>query len=96
MKNIYDHSAENSDPWTIQEAKAKLSEVLRLAREEGPQTIGIDNPCVVISLEQWQEQQFQQLPLGRWLVAKTPRIDGLQLPERQDPPMENPFEEELA
>ena len=34
--------------WTVAEAKAKLSEVLRLAEEEGPQRIGLRRPFVVV------------------------------------------------
>ena len=34
--------------WTIAEAKARLSEVLRLAEEEGPQRIGARKPFVVV------------------------------------------------
>ena len=34
--------------WTVAEAKARLSEVLRLAEEEGPQRIGVRKPFVVV------------------------------------------------
>ena len=34
--------------WTVAEAKARLSEVLRLAEEEGPQRIGARKPFVVV------------------------------------------------
>ena len=38
--------------WTIAEAKARLSELLRLVREEGPQHIGTKKSFVVISEEE--------------------------------------------
>jgi len=38
--------------WTIAEAKARLSDLLRLAREDGPQYIGTKKSFVVISEEQ--------------------------------------------
>jgi prevent-host-death family protein len=41
----------------VQEAKAKLSEVLRKAREEGPQLIGTQHACVVVPLEAWEEKR---------------------------------------
>ena len=34
--------------WTVAEAKAKLSEVLRLAESEGPQRIGTRKPFIVV------------------------------------------------
>ena len=68
----------------MQEAKAKLSEVLRRAREEGPQLIGTQHPCVVVPLESWEEKSGSREPLGRWLVRTAPRGAALELPARQD------------
>ena len=34
--------------WTVAEAKAKLSEILRLAETEGPQRIGARKPFIVV------------------------------------------------
>ncbi len=34
------HITESHRVWTVAEAKARLSEILRLAEEEGPQRIG--------------------------------------------------------
>ena len=42
--------------WTVAEAKAKLSEVLRLAEEEGPQRIGLRRPFVVVPEHVWQNR----------------------------------------
>ena len=39
--------------WTVAEAKARLSEILRLAEAEGPQTIGTRRPFVVVPAEAW-------------------------------------------
>lgn len=71
--------------WTVQEAKAKLSEVLRRAREEGPQVIGSSHPCVVVPLEAWQARASARPALGRWLVRATPRGELLELPDRREP-----------
>jgi prevent-host-death family protein len=70
--------------WSVQEAKAKLSEVLRKAREEGPQRIGAQHPCVVVPLETWEEKNGSREHLGRWLVRTAPRGAPLELPARQD------------
>jgi prevent-host-death family protein len=71
--------------WSVQEAKAKLSEVLRRAREEGPQVIGSAHPCVVVPLEAWQDGTNPRPPLGRWLARTTPRGEPLELPDRREP-----------
>lgn len=60
--------------WTVAEAKARLSEVLRLAEEEGPQRIGTERSFVVVPAEAWygqeqlheQSQQQSRKPLGQW------------------------------
>lgn len=69
--------------WSVSEAKAKLSEILRLARAGEPQTVGSEDPCVVISAAQfnhlWQPQH-----LGKFLIESAPRGVELELPPRAD------------
>ena len=49
--------------WTVAEAQSQLSEILRLAAEEGPQHIGADRPFVVVPAETWYaHEQPQRLP----------------------------------
>ncbi len=66
--------------WTVTEAKARLSEILRLAEEEGPQRIGARKPFVVITEKLWQERAKPPKPLGRWLVENAPRGTNLDIP----------------
>ena len=86
--------------WTIAEAKARLSEILRLAEEEGPQRIGLRKPFVVVPERQWQQRTNdlewrrrvpEEMPMGKWLVERKPRGIELELPSRSDPPREIPF-----
>ncbi len=86
--------------WTIAEAKARLSEILRLAEEEGPQRIGLRKPFLVVSERQWRSREHdlewrrrvpEEMPMGKWLVENMPRGVGLELPDRSDPPRETPF-----
>lgn len=79
--------------WTIAEAKARLSEVLRLASEEGPQRIGTRSRYVVVPEAVWQEHIAKRPPLGKWLADNMPRGAELPLPDRRDPPREIPFAE---
>jgi prevent-host-death family protein len=70
--------------WSVQEPKAKLSEVLRKAREGGPQPIGTHGPCIVGPLEAWEEKSGSCEHLGRWLVRIAPRGAALGSPARQN------------
>ena len=78
--------------WTIAEAKARLSELLRLVREEGPQYIGTKKTFVVISEEEWLSLKRPKKPLGLWLIENLPMVGELELPDRNEPDREIPFQ----
>lgn len=79
--------------WTIAEAKARLSEILRLAEEEGPQQIGRRNTFVVVPMREWERRSAPRKPLGQWLVENMPRGIELELPDRKnEPEREIPFQ----
>ena len=77
--------------WTVAEAKARLSEILRLAEEEGPQYIGRRNTFVVVPERLWHKQSPLRKPLGQWLVENLPRGIELEVPSRRDSDREIPF-----
>jgi prevent-host-death family protein len=78
--------------WSVQEAKARLSELLRRARAGTPQRIGTaGEPCVLVSEQEWQNAGQPKEHLGRWLVAHTPRGTALEQPSRSDKRPANPF-----
>ena len=79
--------------WTVAEAKARLSEVLRLAETQGPQRIGARKPFVVVPESTWQAQMADRQPLGRWLLDNMPRGTDLEVPDRRSS-REVPFMEE--
>ncbi len=84
--------AEPRKTWTVAEAKARLSEILRLASEEGPQRIGAKRPYVIVPEEEWLKREEPRIPLGRWLAENLPRgFDGLELPRRDEPDRPSPF-----
>ena len=72
--------------WTVQEAKARLSEVLKRARQGEPQVIGTQSPCIVISAGEYKRLSGQdgESHLGKWLVNNAPRGFELELPSRDD------------
>jgi prevent-host-death family protein len=77
--------------WTVAEAKAHLSEVLRRAEQEGPQRIGVRKSFVVVPAELWHASTQAVKPLGRWLVDHMPRGANLDAPNRHEPGREIPF-----
>ena len=83
----------NDQSWTVRDAKAKLSEVLRKAREEGPQRIGERKACVVVSAEEWQRVSKPKPHMGRWLIENMPKVGELELPDRRESGREIPFAE---
>lgn len=85
------HSAENGHIWTIAEAKAKLSEVLRLANTS-PQYVGTKKPYVIVSAEQWEKINAPAQPMGQWLIKNMAGAGELELPDRQEPDRETPFQ----
>lgn len=71
----------NSTVWKVSDAKSRLSELLNLARRNGPQIIGARNPCVVVSQEEWNARTAPSTPLGRFLVEESPGME-LNIPAR--------------
>lgn len=89
-------SATSRRVWTVADAKARLSEILRLAEEEGPQRIGTRRPFVVVPEREWEARASSRTPLGRWLVDNVPRGVNLDIPARRDSRREVPFQGEDA
>lgn len=90
-------SSEPRTTWTIAEAKAKLSEILRLAESEGPQRIGIRKSFVIVPESEWEQPEPQpwrsedDIPLGQWLVDNLRGLGPLELPDRRDPDRPIPY-----
>jgi prevent-host-death family protein len=77
--------------WSVQEAKARLSEVMRRARSGEPQVIGTRDPCVLVSAKQFTTGRPRK-HLGRWLIEAAPRGAALELPPRASR-RDDPFRE---
>ncbi len=76
--------------WTVAEAKARLSEILRLSETEGPQRIGARKPFIVVPAHIWAEKEHRQ-PMGRWLVENMPRGTNLEVPADRHSQRDIPF-----
>ncbi len=79
-------TVQHPDPeriWTVAQAKARLSEILRLAEKEGPQRIAVgDKQFVIVPAAVWDEKTQPRMPLGKWLVENSPRGTNLEIPPR--------------
>ena len=88
--------AKTGRTWTVEEAQARLSDILRLAKEEGPQRIGAERSFVIVAAEAWDAEtppivRPPRIPLGRWLVENMPRGIELERPSRDEPERPIPF-----
>ena len=80
--------------WKVSQAKARLSEIMRLAENGEPQIIGIRKPCVLVSLDNsfsgykehaQAKEAEEKVHLGRWLLESAPRVHW-------EPPAREKFE----
>jgi prevent-host-death family protein len=77
--------------WSVAEAKAHLSEILRRARDKGPQRIGMKKPYVVLTEEEWLKLKQPAPHMGQWLTGKLCGAGDLPLPDRREPDRVSPF-----
>lgn len=80
--------------WRVAEAKARLSEILRLAQDQGPQRIGTKKTYVIVPEDVWEANQIPRKPLGKWLVENVPRDTNLEIPRDRGSKRPIPFIEE--
>ena len=70
--------------WTVAEAKAKLSEVLRLAETEGSATHRRAEALRRRARKRLAGTRIRlpRMPMGRWLIENMPRGTNLEIPDR--------------
>jgi len=77
---------QQSQSWTVNQAKTHLSTLLRKARAGEPQIIGTRDQCVLVSLSEYQKKK--RLPLGTWLIQEGAKV-GLREGDVILPPRDN-------
>ena len=65
--------------WTVAEAKARLSEVIDLARSQGPQAITRRgrNAVVIVAAEEWERKTKRKGNLAEFFTSSPLRDSGL-------------------
>jgi prevent-host-death family protein len=71
----------NSDTWTVAEAKAKFSEVLDLAKAQGPQTVTRNGrrTAVIVAAEEWERKTKRKGTLADFFSNSPLRGSGLKV-----------------
>jgi prevent-host-death family protein len=74
-----------SKNWSVAQAKARLSEVIERAVNEGPQTITRHGreTAVVVSAEEWARKTRRKGTLAEFFMNSPLRDSGLVIPERE-------------
>jgi hypothetical protein len=70
--------------WSFEDAKDNLAEVLRMANEAGPQRIGAQNPCYVLSEADVLALTKPERTPGAWLVEEFAGAGELPIPDRAE------------
>ena len=71
--------------WQLQDAKARFSEFLDAALENGPQVVtrrGVET-AVLVPIEEWRRMQASRRPNIKELLLSGPRFDNLIPPRRK-------------
>jgi prevent-host-death family protein len=72
--------------WTVAQAKARLSEVIEMARSRGPQTITRQGrtAVIVVSAEEWERKTKRVGNLAEFFAGSPLRDSGLTVQRRND------------
>lgn len=78
----------NKTIWTVAKAKAKFSEVIDRAGDEGPQTITRNGrkAAVVVSADDWERKTARTGTLAEFFMNSPLRGSGLKLKRLKDKP----------
>ena len=68
----------------MQEAKARFSELLDASLREGPQVVAQDGKemAVLVPIDEWKRLQAARPTLKDVLLAPTPIVEDMMIPER--------------
>ena len=80
--------------WTLAQAKNQLSEVVRRARSQGPQTISVRgrDEVVVLAREEYEELAGSEKPASFHDWLKSLDLEGVDLERDRTPPRDLDFD----
>ena len=83
----------NGSTWQLQEAKNRLSEVVRRCREKGPQTITVHGQpaAVLVPIETFRTIEKKRPNIAQAILNSPLRGSGIEI-ERIDTPIPPPIE----
>lgn len=78
----------NEDTWTVAEAKAKFSQLIDHAQNQGPQTVTRNGhtAVVVVSAAEWERKAKRTGNLAEFFAASPLRESGLKVIRTKDKP----------
>jgi prevent-host-death family protein len=87
-RKVIRHSRMRSRTWTVADAKAKFSEVIELARSQGPQTITRNGrtAVVIVAAEEWERKTSRVGNLAEFFAGSPLRGSRLRITRRKDRP----------
>jgi prevent-host-death family protein len=90
---VTSHAERHGHEWAVAEAKARLSEVIDRALNEGPQTITRNGrkAVIVVSAEDWERRTRRRGNLAEFFASSPLRGAELDLDRLPDGPRESPL-----
>ena len=90
MKRLERRESKSRADWTVANAKARFSEVLDLARDEGPQVITRNGKraAVIVGIDEWEKKTRRKGSLVDFLLNSPLRGAGLDLERIREQPRE--------
>ena len=75
MNDVPSEIADPRGPWKLQDAKARFSEVVRLANESGPQRVTVNGQDKAVVLSADDYRRLRGAPMGDALVRLLAEAD---------------------
>ena len=83
----YTHAKRGKGRWKLEDAKARFSELVRRANDEGPQTVTVRGREAVVVVSADQYEKLQPPPAGRLPLVdflQSLDLEGLDLTRERD------------
>ena len=81
-------TAKRRQTWSLAEAKSQLSEIIRKAERDGPQTVTRHGrkAAVIVAAEDWDRRRKPKVNLAEFFARSPLRGSGIKIERRKDRP----------